>query len=266
MSNLQVFTYEGNQITFSKNGNVYANATEMARSFGNEKRPQFWLNNNYANEFLSEISKARNIALADLVIVRKGGNNPGTWMHEDVALEFSRWLSPAFSIWCNDHIKQLLQTGETRVGSLSEDEVILKAMQTLQSRVVTTTRQLAQVTQIMQEQAPKVEYYDEVLSSEGLISTTIIAKELGMSAVKLNMRLQGLGIIYKSGKTWVPYSKYHDKGYLKTKTYPYIDRKGQKQTSIVFYWTELGRQFLRHKLIQTINKVTVRETHTDSNF
>jgi hypothetical protein len=47
--------------------------------------------------------------LADLVKVTKGGNNPGTWMHEDVALEFARWLSPLFAIWCNDRIKELLR-------------------------------------------------------------------------------------------------------------------------------------------------------------
>jgi hypothetical protein len=29
-------------------------------------------------------------------------------MHEDVALEFARWLSPAFAIWCNDRIKEIL--------------------------------------------------------------------------------------------------------------------------------------------------------------
>ena len=46
---------------------------------------------------------------ADLVTVIKGGNGEqGTWMHEDVALEFARWLSPKFAIWCNRRIKELL--------------------------------------------------------------------------------------------------------------------------------------------------------------
>lgn len=29
-------------------------------------------------------------------------------MHEDVALEFARWLDPIFAIWCNDRIKELI--------------------------------------------------------------------------------------------------------------------------------------------------------------
>ena len=34
-------------------------------------------------------------------------------MHEDVAMEFARWLSPKFAIWCNDRIKELMQVGFT---------------------------------------------------------------------------------------------------------------------------------------------------------
>jgi hypothetical protein len=40
------------------------------------------------------ISKVRNHSLDDLVKVTRGGDNPGTWMHEDVALVFAQWLSP----------------------------------------------------------------------------------------------------------------------------------------------------------------------------
>lgn len=97
--------------------NVMVNATQMAKPFG--KEPKFWLINQSTNDYLSELSKVRNLTLADLVQVTKGGNNPGTWMHEDVALEFARWLSPAFAIWCNDRIKELLKTG---VATVSNDE------------------------------------------------------------------------------------------------------------------------------------------------
>lgn len=45
----------------------------------------------------------RNCTYNDLVIVKEGSpqTGGGTWMHEDVALEFARWLSLAFAIWCN---------------------------------------------------------------------------------------------------------------------------------------------------------------------
>lgn len=101
MDNIQtldkVFQYNGSPITFQIGKSTMVNATEMAKPFG--KQPVFWLNNQYTKDLLEEMSKLRNLSLADLVRVTKGGNNPGTWFHEDVALEFARWLSPKFAIW-----------------------------------------------------------------------------------------------------------------------------------------------------------------------
>lgn len=111
LSNNQIFQYNGSPITFQKGDSVMVNATQMAKPFG--KEPKFWLMNQSTTDYLNELSKVRNLTLTDLVQVTKGGNNPGTWMHEDVAMEFARWLSPAFAIWCNDRIKELLQYGMT---------------------------------------------------------------------------------------------------------------------------------------------------------
>ena len=76
------FNYEGSDITFESNGRVMINATDMAKPFG--KRAVDWIKNDSTNEFLYELSNVRNITLTDLVQVNRGGNNPGTWMHEDV--------------------------------------------------------------------------------------------------------------------------------------------------------------------------------------
>lgn len=50
--------------------------------------------------------------------------------------------------------------------------------------------------------APKAEYTDNVLQAEGLITTTAIAKDFGMSARKLNGILNKEGIQYKQGGQW----------------------------------------------------------------
>lgn len=129
----KVFSYKGSAITFNKNGAVMVNATEMAKPFG--KRPVDWLQNQQSKEFIKALAEVRNSTTADLVRVTKGGNdknNQGTWMHEDVALEFARWLSPAFAIWCNDRIKELLTTG---VATLADDDAtIAQAMAILQKK------------------------------------------------------------------------------------------------------------------------------------
>lgn len=110
----RIFNYNGNNVTFkTDNGVVYVNATQMAKPFG--KRPAKWLELPSSKEFISVLTDVRK---SDIAMIRsdKGGISGGaTWLHEDVAIEFSRWLSPTFSIWCNDKIKELLTTGKTEI-------------------------------------------------------------------------------------------------------------------------------------------------------
>lgn len=80
-----------NEIVFSgEDGKPITTSLVIADIFG--KEPEFWLMNQSTTGYLNELSKVRNLTLADLVQVTKGGNNPGTWMHEDVALKIIRFL------------------------------------------------------------------------------------------------------------------------------------------------------------------------------
>lgn len=100
----QIFQYNGSPITFQKGDSVMVNATEMAKSFG--KSPKDFLKTEQTKAYIGTLSEVKKILSSDLVRVIYGDNG-GTWMHEDVAMEFARWLSPAFAIWCNDRIKEL---------------------------------------------------------------------------------------------------------------------------------------------------------------
>ena len=112
-SDMVAFPFHKQLITFlsGETGPTMVNATEMAKAFGHNKRPQYWLHTQQAKEYISALSKARNLAFDNLVIVKRGAatNGGGTWLHSDLAIEFARWLSPEFSIWCNDIIKALMQ-------------------------------------------------------------------------------------------------------------------------------------------------------------
>ena len=68
------------------------------------------MRNQSSKDFIDELIALRNCKGSDLVVIENG---VGAWMHEDVAIEFARWLSPAFAIWCNDRIKELLKFGMT---------------------------------------------------------------------------------------------------------------------------------------------------------
>ena len=249
------FDYKGNQISFERGKEVMVNATQMAKSFGNEKRPQFWLGNQYAKDYIEELSKARNIALADLVIVTKGGNNSGTWMHEDVALEFARWLSPAFAIWCNDRIKELMKTGVTTVSN--DDEAIAYAMQVLNKRLEQARQEKAMLEQQnnylaneIKQVAPKAQYYDNTLQSAHTYTSTQMAKELNMrTAEQLHKALKEKGIMFYQSGQWMLTARYCEKGYTKPRTTVYTRSDGSQGTNTITVWTELGRAFL-HKVFE----------------
>lgn len=66
-------------------------------------------------------------------------------------------------------------------------------------------------TEQLKIQAPKTKYYDEVLQSHSTYNTTQIAKELGMSAEKLNKKLKELGVQYRQRDQWLLMQKYSDK-------------------------------------------------------
>lgn len=91
---------------------------------------------------------------------------------------------------------------------------------------------------------PKVQYHDTVLQSTSLIATTIIAKELGMSAITLNKKLHEMGIQHMINGVWVLYAKYQDQGWTGIKTATYTDTEGRERTIQHTYWTQKGRHYI----------------------
>lgn len=100
--------------------------------------------------------------------------------------------------------------------------------------------EIAQKNQIIQELQPKASYYDLVLQNKSLVAISVIAKDYGMSAKKMNKILHELKIQFKQGNTWLLYQKYAGKGYTQSKTHT-IDADYSKMHT---YWTQKGRLFL----------------------
>ena len=251
MNELQVFSYNGSSISFFSGKNVMVNATEMAKSFG--KTAKDWLRTNASLEFINSLSAVRQICPSQLVVVKKGNSNEfeqGTWMHEDVALEFARWLSPTFAIWCNDRIKELLTQGVTTVND--DDATILHAMQVLQKRVDEKQRALefAQETITTQNeqlklQAPKVKYVDDVLQSVNTYTSTQMSKDLGLrSAEQMHKILKEKGVMFKQSGQWLLTAKFCECGYTKSRTHQFTRNDGSICTNTTTVWTEKGRAFL----------------------
>lgn len=107
-----IFNYNGNNVAFIKTSyGILINATDMARPYN--KRPVDYLRQIYVNELVSTIVSQTHISEDQLVIKMRGSseNGGGTWLYEDVAIDFAQWLDVKFKVWCNSKIKELLTTG-----------------------------------------------------------------------------------------------------------------------------------------------------------
>lgn len=91
--------------------------------------------------------------------------------------------------------------------------------------------------------APKGKCYDEIMLSEGLVTTNMIAAFLGVSAIKLNKLLCEWGVQYRQSSVYFLTAKYRSKGFTKHVPYPYMDNGVQKSREHM-YWTESGRKFV----------------------
>ena len=177
----KTFNYEGSAITFQSGNGVMVNATEMAKPFGKSARG--WLRNQQSEEFINELAALRNCNATDLVVVKNGGNNFGTWMHEDVALEFARWLSPKFAIWCNDRIKELLTNGvaynipQTYADALALAAEQAKALEQQAAQLQEANATIESQNETIAEQKPKADYYDEVLQQQNTYTFTDICRD-----------------------------------------------------------------------------------------
>lgn len=253
-----VYNYKGSKISFANGKNVMVNATEMAKTFG--KYPKDFLVNKQTKEFLSSLSAVRGISLTELVKVVQGGDPQmqGTWMHEDVALEFARWLSPAFAIWCNDRIKELLKYGMTATQpTLDEmvnnpDLVIRMATQLKQEREE-KARLEAENKRIIEETAPAVTFTQAVSGSAsscliGELAKLIDQNGYPMGEKRLFKWLRENGYLGTKGERYnIPNQRYIEQGLFELKKGTRSGNNGVMYTTITPKVTGKGQVYFVNK-------------------
>ena len=94
-----------------------------------------------------------------------------------------------------------------------------------------------------EELKPKAEYHDEVLKKDGLITTTVVAKDLGFSSAnKLNKVMNANHIIFKNQSgTWSPYAEYE---WLIEDNYADYESYTNEHSKPWLKWTEKGRKWI----------------------
>lgn len=126
----------------------------------------------------------------------------------------------------------------------SPEKVMARALQIADRKIRLLEDENAQQKQLLAEYRPKASYYDVVLQTKDAVSASEIAKDYGMSAMRLNNLLHDKGVQYKQSGIWLLYQKYAEQGYTRSKTHIYSGNDGQQHSRLHTYWTQKGRLFI----------------------
>lgn len=165
--------YRETEIAFRSD--AWVNATQMAKPFG--KLPASFTRTESAKAFITALENElrENLAvekssMQKCIVVQNGGACPGTWMHPDLALEFARWLSPDFAIWCNRTIRRIMAGG----AGTSNEGAILAAMQAI---TVTQEKLIGVVETLTKANAASEEFSRRLTLGHHNLQTRIEALE-----------------------------------------------------------------------------------------
>lgn len=158
------------------------------------------------------------------------------------AKKFKRWVTsevlPAIRKYGAYAVDELLNDPDMLIAALTKLKAEREKTNALMATVAVQKQQIV-------EMKPKASYYDVVLNCKDLVAISVIAKDYGWSANRMNQYLHDNGVQYKQGnKIWLLYQKYAEMGYTSTKTHSYPGSDGTMHTKVHTYWTQAGRLFI----------------------
>ena len=123
----------------------------------------------------------------------------------------------------------------------SDEAIMARALQIAHATLMRRDEEIARLK-------PKADYADQVLDSVSCLTTTQVAKGMGMTAMELNRILCEKGIQYGQSGQYLLYASYARKGLAQNRTRTFLDLFGTVHTTSQLVWTEKGKEFI-HKLL-----------------
>ena len=123
----------------------------------------------------------------------------------------------------------------------SDEAIMARALQIAHATLMRRDEEIARLK-------PKADYADQVLDSVSCLTTTQVAKGMGMTAMELNRILCEKGIQYGQSGQYLLYASYARQGLAQNRTRTFLDLFGTVHTTSQLVWTEKGREFI-HKLL-----------------
>lgn len=238
--------FEGKQVeVFEFDGKVLFNPRHVGECLG--------MTDSTVRNYLAEMNERQAIVLTNSKVlnrdIRKLANRGEKFITESgvykLIFKSKKKEAERFQDWVTDEVlPQIRQTGGYIPVSEedSEMEILAKAVLISQKTIEKKDAIIAQQSKKLQEQQPKVDYYDSVLNTSNLISITEIANYLGFSAKELNNFLAELGVQNKQYGYWKISKKYLfliEEGFA---DYHIVHKAGRSIQHLK--WTEKGRKWI----------------------
>lgn len=235
------------------NGQVMFAATDVAKCLG-YANPQKAVRDHCKSAGVNEMDTPTNGGIQKVKFITKGNI---------IRLVASSELPQAEEVesWIFDEvIPTVLETGgyiATKQDDTPE-EIMARALTIAQATLAKREERLKQLEAETEQQqatielqdkeikeaAPKVNYYNNHLQSVNTLTSTQIAKQIGMDAEKLHKKLKEANVIYRQSGQWLLHSPYSAWGLHSTRTQTYTRSDGSIGTNIYTVWTEKGRRFI----------------------
>lgn len=235
---------------YEKDGTAYLKLETVARGLGftDTSKDTEYVRWNTVRKYLGEIGFSQEVAKDAFIpenifyrLAMKAKNEAAEKFQAKIADEVIPAIRKHGAYMTPETIEKVLLNPDTIIKlatSLKEEQEKCRVLE------LENTKQKLEIA----EMKPKVNYYEVVLQCKDLVPITVIAKDYGWSAIRMNQYLNNKKVQFKRNGTWVLYQKYADKGYTGTQTYTYDDRFGNSHADIRTLWTQNGRLFIYEML------------------
>lgn len=139
------------------------------------------------------------------------------------------------------------------------------SIEILADAIIVAQQVIAEKDQQIKQLAPKAEYTDKVLTSNTTMTTTEVAKDLGISAIMLNKFLCESKVQTFHRGHYVLLAKHQGKGYERMTTQT-IEIDGKDYTKMQLEWTERGRAFIHYLYNQSLSFSKVSNLNIQGNI
>lgn len=244
MSKLTIFENKrfGTVRTIEENGKVIFCGTDVASSLG-YTNPQKAIKDHCKKDGVTFRSVIDSLGRTQQAKFISEGNLYRLISHSKLpaAEQFEKWIFDEVLPSIRQHglyaTDQLLNDPDLAIAAFTSLKKEREKAKALEERIAIQNQQIV-------EMKPKVSYYDLVLNCRDLVAISVIAKDYGWSAKRMNSYLKDKGVQFKQGSIWLLYQKYAELGYTSTKTHSYNEKDGSVHTRPHTYWTQKGRLFI----------------------